>query len=66
MFSPIYMGQRQLSLYSNLLRAEQPVDQTPMGTRLSAPKQTSLGSTQPPVKWVLCFFPSGKVAGAWR
>ena len=64
-FSTLH-GLGQLSRHSDSLRDEQPADWNQVGTRFSAPVQTSLGSTQPPVQRVLCFYPSGTVAGAWR
>jgi hypothetical protein len=39
-------------------------DRNPLGTRFSAPVQTGLRPSQPPLKWVTGFFPGGKAAGA--
>jgi hypothetical protein len=36
------------------------------GRDFPPPFTPALGPTQLPVKWVLCFFPGGKAAGAWR
>jgi hypothetical protein len=43
-----------------------PAIESRWGARFSAPVQTGLGPTQPPMQWVPGFFPGGKAAGAWR
>jgi len=66
MFSPVYMDRDSPVGIATCYGLNSPWIKLPMGTRLSASIQISLGSTQPPVKRVLCFFPGGKLAGAWR
>jgi hypothetical protein len=36
------------------------------GASFLDPSLPTLGSTQPPVQWVLGLFPGGKAAGVWR
>jgi len=66
MFSPLYMGRDSLAGTATHYGLNGPRIEPRWGTRFSTPIQTSLGSTQPPVQRVLCFFPGGKVARAWH
>ena len=36
-----------------------------LGTDFPHLSRLALGSAQPPVHWVPCLFPRGRVAGAW-
>jgi hypothetical protein len=51
--------------YSNLLQAGWSGDRVPVGANFSTPVRTAMVRNQPPIQWVLCFFPVGKAAGAW-
>ena len=41
-------------------------DRIPVGRDFLHLSRPALGSTQPPIQWVLDLFPWGKAAGAWR
>jgi len=54
----------QLSQYSDWLRAGRSRDRIPVGAKLSAPVQTPLQPTQPPVQWVPGLPRGERAAGA--
>jgi hypothetical protein len=58
-------GPRQLSRYSDSLRAGRSGDRIPLGMRFSAPVQTGLGAHPAYYRVGTGLFPVGKTAGAW-
>ena len=65
-FTNIKILHTLLLCYSNSLQAGWCRDGVPFGSKFSTPPfRTALGPNQPPIQWVPCFFPIGKVAGVW-
>ena len=62
---PTIWGTRLRSRYRDSLLAGRFGDLIPVRARFSAPVQTGLGPTQPPIQWVLDLFPGSTEAWAW-
>lgn len=54
------------SRYRDLLWDGRSGDRNPVTVKFFGPIETSLGSTQPPIKWVPDLFARGKVIGVWH
>jgi hypothetical protein len=60
-----YCAPGQLSRYNPSVRVGRSGDRIRVGARFSAPVQTGMDPTEPPIQWVSGLFPGGKAAGVW-